>query len=89
MENIKFVSYPRAIGSLMYVMDCTTLYIAQVVGVLGQFMSNPRHEHWITLKRVFIGVLLTISFSIIVMFQGIHTQWIYRVTWIMIGRGYR
>jgi len=33
--------YASAVGSLMYVMICTRLDIAQVVGVVGKFVKNP------------------------------------------------
>jgi len=47
------VPYASAAGSLMYVMVCTRLDIAHVVGVLSRFMSKPGKEHWTTMKRVF------------------------------------
>ena len=39
------VLYASAVGSLMYVMVCTTPDIAQAVGVVSKFMSNPWQEH--------------------------------------------
>jgi len=39
------VLYASAVGSLMYVMVCTTPDIAQAVGVVSKFMSNPGQEH--------------------------------------------
>jgi hypothetical protein len=53
MEDMDFVPYASVVGSLMYAMVYTRLDIAQVVGVLSQFMANPRHEHWVAMKRVF------------------------------------
>jgi hypothetical protein len=35
IEDVYFVHYVNADGILMYVMVCTILYIAQVVGVLS------------------------------------------------------
>ena len=46
------VPYASAVGSLMYVMVCTRLDIAHVVGVLSSFMSNLGKEHWTIVKRV-------------------------------------
>ena len=37
----------------MYAMVCTKPDIAQAVGVLSKFMSNPWKDHWTTVKRVF------------------------------------
>jgi len=39
------VLYASAVGSLMYVMVCTTPDIAHAVGVVSKFMSNPGQEH--------------------------------------------
>lgn len=36
----------------MYVMVCTRLDIAQVVGFLPRYMSNPNRIHWDVIKRV-------------------------------------
>lgn len=36
----------------MFAMICTRLDIAQVVGVVSQFIANPRAEHWIAVKRI-------------------------------------
>ncbi len=36
----------------MYLMVQTRPYLAYSVFKLAQFMSNPREEHWTTLKRV-------------------------------------
>jgi len=39
------VSYASAVGSLMYVMVCTRPDIAQTVGLVCLFMSNPGKTH--------------------------------------------
>ena len=52
-EDMSHVPYASAAGSLMYVMVCTRLDIAHVVGVLSRFMSKPGKEHWTSVKRVF------------------------------------
>ena len=52
-EDMFCVPYASAVGSLMYVMVCTRLDIAHVVGVLNKFMSKLGNEHWTTVKRVF------------------------------------
>jgi len=44
-EDMSRVPYASVVGSLMYAMVYTRLYIAHVVGVLSRFMSKPRKEH--------------------------------------------
>ena len=52
-EGMSHVPYASAVGSLMYAMVCTRPDIPHVVGVLSKYMSKPRKEHWIAVKRVF------------------------------------
>jgi len=40
------------VGSLMYAMVCTRPNIAQVVGVVNRYMSNPGKEHWRAVKWI-------------------------------------
>ena len=40
MDHMSKVPYALAIGNLMYVMVCTRLDIAHVVGVVSRFMSR-------------------------------------------------
>jgi hypothetical protein len=47
------VPYASVVGSLMYGMVYTRLYITHVVGVLNRYMSKPRKEHCTIEKRVF------------------------------------
>lgn len=49
-EYMARVSYSFAVGSLMYAMVCTRTNIAQVVGVVSRYMSNPGNIHWETMK---------------------------------------
>jgi hypothetical protein len=53
MEDMNFVPYDSVFGSLLYAMVSAILDISQEVGVLSQFMANPRCEHWVVVKRVF------------------------------------
>jgi len=46
------VSYASVMGSLMYVMVCTRPDIAQAVGVISRYMSNPKKEHWRAVKWI-------------------------------------
>ncbi|XP_059066100.1 secreted RxLR effector protein 161-like [Cryptomeria japonica] len=52
VEDVKWVPYASVVGSLMYSMVSTRPDIAQVVGVLSQFMANPGKLHWDDVKRV-------------------------------------
>ena len=49
---MKKVLYLSAVGSLMYLAVGTRPDIAQAVGALGQFNSNPGLEHWHAVQRV-------------------------------------
>jgi hypothetical protein len=59
------VPYGVDVGSLMYVMLYTRLYISHVVRVLSKHMSKPRKEHWTTTKRVFIYLCGTSNYAIL------------------------
>ena len=39
------VPYASAVGNLMYVMVCTRSDIAQIVGVVSRYISNPRKKY--------------------------------------------
>eukprot|EP00253_Pinus_taeda_P029820 PITA_29820 len=52
-EDMSYVPYASAVGSLMYVMVCTRPEIAHELGVLSRFMSKLGKEHWTTMKQVF------------------------------------
>jgi hypothetical protein len=75
MEDRDFIPYSSAAGILMYAMVYTRQDIAQVVGVLIQFMVNHVCKHWVAVKRdsSIYETLLNIPFYIIVMFYGTHT----------------
>ena len=47
------VPYSSVVGSLMYAMVCTRPDNAHAVGVFSRYMSKPRNEQWIVVKRVF------------------------------------
>ena len=67
MEDMSRVPYASVVGSLMYAMVCTRLDIAQVVGVLSQFMANPRWVHWDAVKKVFRYLRGTSNYSFFIM----------------------
>ena len=45
-NEMDFVPYVNAIGSLMYAMVCSRLDIVHSVSVLSRFMANLGREHW-------------------------------------------
>ena len=52
-QSISQLEYSCITGSLMYVMNCTRLYIAYSVSKLSRYMSNPGVDHWKAIIRVF------------------------------------
>jgi hypothetical protein len=58
------VPYARAVGSLMYAMVCTRQDVAHAVGVLSSYMSKPRKENWVVVKRVFRYLHGTASYGL-------------------------
>jgi hypothetical protein len=52
-EDMYYVPYASAIGSLMYEMVCTRMDIAHAMGFLIRYMSKPLKEHWTIVNRVF------------------------------------
>ena len=58
------VSYAEAIGNLMYAMLCTRSDICFAVGMVSRYQSNPRHAHWVTVKRIFRYLRGTTDFAL-------------------------
>ncbi len=51
-DEMKYVPYSSAVGSLMYAMVCTRPDIAHAVGVVSRYMSDPGQEHWRAVKWI-------------------------------------
>ena len=51
-ESMKNIPYASAVGSLMYAQVCTRPDIANTIGVLGRYQSNPAMDHWRAAKKV-------------------------------------
>jgi hypothetical protein len=77
-DEIDLNLYRQRIGSLMYLVK-TRPDICYAVSALGQFMSQPRHTHWIVAKHVLrylrgtVGHGLRYTSSIDMRLQG-HTD---------------
>ena len=63
-EAMSRVPYASVVGRLMYAMVCTRPNIAHAMGVLIRYMSKPRKEHCIIVKRVFRYLSGTIDHAI-------------------------
>ena len=51
-DAMKTIPYASVIGSLMYAKVCTRPDIAFIVNVLGRYLSNLSHDHWVVTKKV-------------------------------------
>ena len=51
-EYMSRVPYDNLVGSLMYMMLCTRLYISHIIGVVRRYMENLGKEHWEVVKWV-------------------------------------
>lgn len=51
--SMSFIPYSSAVGSLMYAMVCTRPDIAQAVGLVSRYLSNPGKAHWNAVKWIF------------------------------------
>eukprot|EP00897_Mesotaenium_endlicherianum_P009607 jgi/Mesen1/8675/ME000051S08084 len=51
-EMMSQVPMRKVAGSIMYLMVCTRPNIANVVGVVSQFMEYPSPAHWEAMKRI-------------------------------------
>ena len=51
-EDMRQIPYASAVGSLMYVMLCTTSDICYAVGIVSRFQSNLGLDHWVAVKHI-------------------------------------
>ncbi|KAA0034962.1 gag/pol protein [Cucumis melo var. makuwa] len=52
VEDMSNILYASAVGSLMYAMLCTRPDICYLVGIVSRYQSNPRRDHWTTVKNI-------------------------------------
>ena len=63
-NSIDKQKYQAIIGSLTYAVTTTRPDIAQALGSVNQFSSNPSEEHWQSLKRILRYIKGTLDFGI-------------------------
>lgn len=64
-ENIKSIPYQEAVGSLLYLAQCTRPDIAFAVNDVSRFNSNYRLVHWKAVKRIMRYLKGTIDYKLI------------------------
>ena len=62
-QSVHSTLYKQLIGSLMYLVH-TRSYICYTMNALSQFMSNPKHIHWVVAKHVLRYVRGTIIYGL-------------------------
>ncbi|RVW75628.1 Retrovirus-related Pol polyprotein from transposon TNT 1-94 [Vitis vinifera] len=64
-DAMKTIPYASAISSLMYAQICTRPDITFIVNVLGRYLSNPGHDHWVAAKKVMRYLQRTKDFMLV------------------------
>lgn len=52
-EDMSRLPYSSVVESLMYAMMCTRPNNCYVISLVSRYQSNPRRDHWKTVKRIF------------------------------------
>lgn len=63
-DQMQGVPYQEAIGSLMYLAQCTRPDIAYAVGHLSRYSSNPGPRHWNAVKHLFRYLKETVDYKL-------------------------
>ena len=64
-EPVDKTRYQAVIGSITYAVTATRPDLAQALGSVNQFASNPSKEYWITVKRVLRYIQGTLNHGIL------------------------
>ncbi|XP_070020287.1 secreted RxLR effector protein 161-like [Nicotiana tabacum] len=80
-EDMSRVLYSSVVGSLMYVMICTRSDICYVVGLVSRYQSNPRRDHWKTMKRIFRYLKGTADYSLCYNGNNLYLRGYTEVDW--------
>ena len=62
-QSVDTTLYRQLFGSLMYLVHTRT-YIFYTVNALSQFMSNPKHIHWLAAKHILRYMRGTITYGL-------------------------
>ena len=74
VEYMNNVPYTSVIGSWMYVMVCSRLYISHVVSMVSRYMHNLGKRHWQEIKRILRYILGIVDVGRVLFQQGSSTQ---------------
>ena len=64
-KPVEKVRYQAVIGSITYTVTVTRPDLAQALGLIIQFASNPSKEHWTAVKRILRYIKGTINHEIL------------------------
>ena len=62
---MKTIPYVSVVASLMYTQVCMRPDIAFTINVLGRYLSNPGHDHWVATKKVMRYLQRTKDFMLV------------------------
>ena len=74
VEYMNNVPYTSVIGSWMYVMVCSRLYISHVVSMVSRYMHNLGKRHWQEIKQILRYILGIVDVGRVLFQQGSSTQ---------------
>ena len=63
-ERMSRIPFASAVGSLMYAMLCIRPDICYALGIVSRYQSDPREEHWITVKHILKYLRRTIDYML-------------------------
>jgi hypothetical protein len=63
-EDMSLILYASAVGSFRYAMVYTRPDIPHAMGVLSRYMSKPRKEHWVVVKKVLMYLCGTNTYGL-------------------------
>lgn len=71
MENIP---YQEAVGSMLYLQQCTRPDISFSIAIVSQFNQNPGNVHWMAVKRLLRYLRGTIGVKLVFTKNGKHSN---------------
>jgi hypothetical protein len=64
-DDTRNIPYKKSLGCLMYLMVYIRPNLSYSIGILSQFLINPRHVHWSTMKRIIIYLKGTLDYQLV------------------------